>query len=34
MRGDKIINGGVNSIPQKFNRETGLSSPVKPKQKK
>ncbi len=31
-RGGKIINGGLNKTPRKFNQETGLSSPKKPRQ--
>lgn len=32
-RDGKIINGGINEIPQSFNSETGLSAPTKPRQK-
>lgn len=33
VRNRKIINGGVNKEPRKFNPITGLDSPEKPKQK-
>lgn len=33
VRGEKIINCGINETPKEYNPDTGLSNPVKPTQK-